>query len=449
MSDVENAISEKKPLLYIGYHLPDIKLKQKIFSNHVYFIDTVFNGKVDFSNSIFEKSINFTNTKFVKEVLFNKTVFVEESNFGHAKFNRRISFSDVVFKLKVDFSRSEFNGYESIFQTSYFDDEVNFEWAHIKNATFDLTEFKKFSNFYKTEFNGNTSFWGAKFKKEVNFSSSEFNGEVNFELSRFDDAAKFEDTKFIGRANFRKLFFDCPERIVMNGNLSKISLLETDIRRIQFGDHVTWTEENILPSNYKIVSWHRKSKSSRNRFKIQDERLLEKGSLEIRLEAVLNVYRDLRDNYDYNLRYEEAGQFFVREMELKRTYKVNVRGKKPLTRKKNIFWQIISISAGYHLIANYGESYIRPFIASAIILDLSTLWFWTSAFTNIGPIFDDYKIHQNLENAIIRSLSAFFPFYSFDSDTTLEDYVLSILLLPILGSFFIALKRRMERRFRY
>jgi len=38
----------------------------------------------------------------------------------------------------------------------------------------------------------------------------------------------------------------------------------------------------------------------------------------VRLSAVLAIYRNLRENYEYRLRYEEAAEFFVREMELKR-----------------------------------------------------------------------------------------------------------------------------------
>jgi hypothetical protein len=35
------------------------------------------------------------------------------------------------------------------------------------------------------------------------------------------------------------------------------------------------------------------------------------------LEGVLSVYRNLRENYEYRLRYNESGQFFIKEMEYK------------------------------------------------------------------------------------------------------------------------------------
>ena len=33
------------------------------------------------------------------------------------------------------------------------------------------------------------------------------------------------------------------------------------------------------------------------------------------------VYRNLRENYEFRLRYDEAGKFFIKEMELKRRYR--------------------------------------------------------------------------------------------------------------------------------
>jgi hypothetical protein len=35
------------------------------------------------------------------------------------------------------------------------------------------------------------------------------------------------------------------------------------------------------------------------------------------LGSVRAVYRNLREYYEYRMRYDEAGQFFIREMELK------------------------------------------------------------------------------------------------------------------------------------
>jgi hypothetical protein len=41
------------------------------------------------------------------------------------------------------------------------------------------------------------------------------------------------------------------------------------------------------------------------------------------LGSVKTIYRNLRENYEYRLRYDEAGKFFIREMELTRNYRVD------------------------------------------------------------------------------------------------------------------------------
>jgi hypothetical protein len=60
-----------------------------------------------------------------------------------------------------------------------------------------------------------------------------------------------------------------------------------------------------------------------------DERLLEDkikekdthSTKDCNLGSIKAVYRGLRENYEYRMRYDEADQFFIREMELKRMYK--------------------------------------------------------------------------------------------------------------------------------
>jgi hypothetical protein len=45
------------------------------------------------------------------------------------------------------------------------------------------------------------------------------------------------------------------------------------------------------------------------------------GTKDFNLGSIKAVYRSLRENYEYRMRYDEAGQFFIREMELKRKYR--------------------------------------------------------------------------------------------------------------------------------
>jgi hypothetical protein len=42
---------------------------------------------------------------------------------------------------------------------------------------------------------------------------------------------------------------------------------------------------------------------------------------DLNLGSILVVYRNLREYYEYRMRYDEAGEFFIREMEVKRKYR--------------------------------------------------------------------------------------------------------------------------------
>ena len=54
-----------------------------------------------------------------------------------------------------------------------------------------------------------------------------------------------------------------------------------------------------------------------------EKEIKDKGSYtkDFNLGSIKAVYRNLRENYEYRMRWDEAGQFFIREMELKRKYR--------------------------------------------------------------------------------------------------------------------------------
>ena len=98
---------------------------------------------------------------------------------------------------------------------------------------------------------------------------------------------------------------------------------------------------------------------------------------EVSLESVMAVYRNLRENYEFRLRYDEAGKFFTKEMELKRKYP-DARSKTShgFELKENCwFRRNLSLTGLYYRFSNYGESIAKPSKIGAITVGLSTL-FW-------------------------------------------------------------------------
>jgi hypothetical protein len=81
------------------------------------------------------------------------------------------------------------------------------------------------------------------------------------------------------------------------------------------------------------------------------------------------------------MRYDEAGQFFVREMELKRKYREEILSPKDYSfevkvKENNWFKRnLFPLTVWYYHVSRYGESLWRPTLDGVVIVFLPTL-FW-------------------------------------------------------------------------
>lgn len=137
----------------------------------------------------------------------------------------------------------------------------------------------------------------------------------------------------------------------------------------------------------------------KDKHKIFDERNLEdlfvkksRDKRQICLGGILAVYRNLRENSEYHLRYHEASKFFTREMELRRNYR-EASFMPSILRKKlvqtilsslklyqyvetsshsfiirNNWWRrnLFSLVGIYHWLSDYGGSLLYPFLIFAV-----------------------------------------------------------------------------------
>ena len=97
--------------------------------------------------------------------------------------------------------------------------------------------------------------------------------------------------------------------------------------------------------------------------------------LEFNLGSIKSIYRNLRENYEYRLRYDEAGQFFIREMELKRRYRETTSYEILKIKENGFFRQHFSLTGLYYHLSRYGEDLFRPTVVGIAISVLSSL-FW-------------------------------------------------------------------------
>jgi uncharacterized protein YjbI with pentapeptide repeats len=410
---VNHAISNNDSLLCIGFQLPDFSLSDlrsisKEFTKSVYFNGSRFFGKADFFRAKFQggadfKEVNFEGpavfdeanfqgglefirTKFQGGASFFEAKFQGEVNFVEAKFQGGADFSSATFKGKADFPRATFEG-ETDFVSAKFQgitcfDEAKFQgitkfgFAEFKTSSFgaanfqgrlwfNLATFQGSVNFHFAYFQEITKFASVTFHSIADFSSATFKGEADFTGATFEEEADFLGCyfysatifsgEFNGVAKFNYgLFGGRDKTFFYIENLSNVSFMNTDLTGVRFSDKARWGggEENTREDKFKIIDE-----------RLLEEKIKEKDShtmKDFNLGSIKAVYRSLRENYEYRMRYDEAGHFFIREMELKRKYREvpskEVENSLEIKQNNWLRRNLFSLTGWYYHLSRYGES---------------------------------------------------------------------------------------------
>jgi hypothetical protein len=166
------------------------------------------------------------------------------------------------------------------------------------------------------------------------------------------------------------------------------------------------------------------------------------------------------------LRYDEAGQFFIREMEFKRKCRDKFSNvlKKTIPTKNSVWRRNFSFIGLYYRICKYGESSKLPISIFAAIILLSTSFWYISTIlllpvkTVINGICKDSQfacfLHKTFENCsehlFFCSLErTFSDVVGFPDNGIIIDYVTRISSLIALAVLCLPLRRKFERRFRH
>jgi len=232
-----------------------------------------------------------------------------------------------------------------------------------------------------------------------------------------------------------------PEKVQFHKiDLSKFRFLETDVGNVHFTD----------------VSWNTENGKGRNR--VFDEVSLEPYFSQFDYALIAQLYRRLRANYEENLRYSEAGDFYIGEMEMTRKAERNIFRKFPL-----LFYKAIS---------NYGESYYLPLgwlviflvVIFPLFFMITGLHSINSAGNNLPPYVIDYKWDFSSIESFMPSMQklkdygtsflytmSVFSLVREKKYTTINNYghglfVAESILTPVFMAFFLlALRRRFKR----
>jgi hypothetical protein len=391
--------SNHRPLKFIGYCLPNTSFANEEFTEALYFNQATFYGVA-----------NFDSATFCNEANFDSATFYKLSSFSSATFAGKASFNKASFSTIANFGRAKFS--DASFNSATFSADAYFRLAKFSgNASFNSATFSGYTIFYSAEFSGNATFDSAEFSGESIFSEAKFSkNKANFRQATFVDEAEFSDTMFCFGADFyRSIFsngayfsanfkldtffnyvrYENQNKITFESkDMSKVSFINTDITRVRFSDKIVWGGKD----KFTVIEekWLEDSASSKNN--IEERKKVSLG-------GVLSVYRNLRENYEFRLQFEEAGKFFIREMELKRKYRqetvVSSSSSSDFTIKKNrlITRNIFSLIGWYHILSNYGESLWRPTVVGILIVFSFTFFFVTQSNPTLIP--SVYNVSSN------------------------------------------------------
>jgi uncharacterized protein YjbI with pentapeptide repeats len=432
---VEDAIQNDQPLYCIGFNLPDITVKGK-FTKPVYFFRAIFQ-KADFSNATFQEAdfpyatfkqqANFFRAIFQKADFSNAT-FQQQANFSYATFKQQVYFLSAIFQQEADFSNATFQ--EADFPYATFQQQANFAGAIFQEANFAGATFKQQVYFSYATFKQQVYFSYATFQQQANFLNATFKQQVYFSDAIFQKA-DFLDADFIGEVEFINTTFPNEDRtnkhipirfdystfrsrVRFIGNsdkpldLSNVSFKGVNLDNVEF-HNVRWREDKVLRFIKRNI--------------IADELFMDELK---NYQEVSRIYNQLRKNYEIHLHFTEASHFFIGEMEAIRRSLWS----------KGIGGKLASIPyLLYKYIALYGENVFLPLVlwTPTIIIGFAV---WRMLVSNC---YDP----QCMIDRVIDSIAAYFQV---PRNALQQDIIERILAIPILGSAFIALRRRFERR---
>jgi hypothetical protein len=374
---------------------------------------------------------------------------------------------------------------ESFSQPVYFTGARFYEGADfsgakfLEEASFAMARFSKTANFLGAKFSESAHFSGATFSEEANFIDSTFPKETFFLGAKFLAETYFLESIFGDKVFFKHAIFGQPNKVIFDDNdLSNVSFAGSDITRIRFGDKITWRREQ---NEVTIIEeeWLKRKSWGEHVGKEED----------VSLDLVLSVYRNLRENFEFRLKFDDAGKLFIKEMELRRKYgevpsisdfklKLFTLGKK-LKREKSPLPEVtyhlrencwfrrnFSLTGLYYHLSRYGESISRPALIGAVTLFLSTLFWLTQSNPTLEPHFDPSLAETASTSTFVgfreignatqwlkgfeRSLAGFIPLLSLGGETKVGiiDYIIKIfggaLTFVLLA---IALRRKFERKY--
>jgi uncharacterized protein YjbI with pentapeptide repeats len=354
------------------------------FTQDADFPCATFTKDADFAHAIFTRNANFWNATFKEGANFYEATFTQYADFREATFTQYANFSRVTFTQNAAFNLATFTqaacfGLAVFTQNSYF-----YKATFMQNAEFSGVTFTQDADFHEATFTQNAQFHGANFTQDADFSGATFTQNAEFEetkfygmaywtRSRFLDQAEFRHTKFepLDKAKpsavFAQARFSKPSEIIFDDvDLSRTLFHNCDVSQVWFTSSVRWVTRK---NNFGYAVFDETIPLDQK----QTEGLKRDGQRDY--QAVAQVYRQLKKNYDSRLDYWTANMFHFGEMEMMRLAEP-AEGKLHAFLRVRPMWlrqwllRRLRLVALYRWASDYGNRYVKPMLWLLTILVL-------------------------------------------------------------------------------
>jgi uncharacterized protein YjbI with pentapeptide repeats len=408
---------DRKEHSFVGFVFPGDwdYFKNYKFEINCNFSKAVFQGNVNFDLTTFEGKTNFNEVTFQKNVTFNLVNF-QNASFFKTKFKQVTNFDEAIFKNETNFNEAVFQG-QSYFRRTSFKGPTNFLCTTFQNVDFSNTEFQK-TNFNDTVFKEKTNFNVVNFIGNTSFSLSTFENDVSFMGTQFRDFVNFlnitfKNVDFRGIICYKQSQLLCDEIGILDLRYSNFffrSVITANLSKTLF--HCAFID-NV---NFNGCKWPKK-------YIIHEEQYMNKHDINLSYSDIETIYRNLKKNMQNSGNYTDAGEFYYREMEMKR---------KGAKNKKDLF--LLQL---YKIIAGYGEKPLRTIISSLAIIFICTVFYWI--FQCLEYSVENPTIFRQIKDSLYFSFVTFTTLGLGDIHPVNDFGRAFICIEALLGAFFMAL----------
>lgn len=343
-----------------GYVLPDTDLSGKLFHTDVSFRGATFGGATSFSGANFAEHAFFQGATFEGPLDVGSARFSNDASFEGATFRGDASFEATSFDGGSYWVRAVFHG-DAVFKDATFGDEARFEEVDLR-ASVDLghARFEGDAHFDDLRAAGRVHLGFAEFLKYAFFMDASCGGQADFSFAEFRNYADFTRSRW-HELDMTDVIFErrgCFDGAVIDsGTFEDAELRHVTFRDVDLSNVLTTgaslEEAYVSQARWGEPEWGPFGK----KVHVREETMAEVEPSMEALRRAEAAHRNLKESYKNEGNYEMAGEFFIREMAIKR--------KAAWGERKFAYWFMGNIISG---LCGYGE---RP----------TRVIFWWFAFT--------------------------------------------------------------------